>query len=347
MGKKLTHEDNYIIWLKENKPNIEIQEKYLSMKETSKHKCLDCEHTWDVSPRNIKRVSSPCPNCRVNTRVKGIQNYKEELKERYPEYEVLSDIYINNHTPLLHKHKLCGHEWMISPKDKLRGRECIKCAQKGRRNSNTGYMSFLKTKNIKALEPYITALTKINHKCLTCGHLWGVRPNSIKSGQGCPECSNRVPWDTKRYKEYLEDTEYSILGPYVTTHIKVLHKHLICGYEWEITPKDIKGGHGCPVCAKYGFKPDKPAILYYICVNSNYYKIGITNRSVRDRYAYESTKYRIVLEKHYLVGSEAARVETCIKKKYSQSLNLKGIPELFKFTKNTEVSDYDFLGLDN
>ena len=39
------------------------------------------------------------------------------------------------------------------------------------------------------------------------------------------------------------------LEEYQGNKTKILHKHITCGYEWKVTPKDILHGHSCPKCS--------------------------------------------------------------------------------------------------
>ena len=51
------------------------------------------------------------------------------------------------------------------------------------------------------------------------------------------------------------------------------------------TPDTHLKGSGCPSCAVTGFDRNKPGTLYYLSINDGEaYKIGITNRTVQQRY---------------------------------------------------------------
>ena len=53
------------------------------------------------------------------------------------------------------------------------------------------------------------------------------------------------------------------------------------------TPANHLSGNGCTTCATYGFDATKPAILYYLKISSSvdqFYKIGITNRTIGERF---------------------------------------------------------------
>lgn len=60
--------------------------------------------------------------------------------------------------------------------------------------------------------------------------------------------SNNQKKTTDEYKKQLPD-DIILLEPYITTHIKILHKHLSCGYIWGAQPSHILNGKSCPKCA--------------------------------------------------------------------------------------------------
>lgn len=51
--------------------------------------------------------------------------------------------------------------------------------------------------NIIPLEKYVAAKTKIQHRCKTCGYEWGITPNNVLTGFGCPFCAGQVVWTGK------------------------------------------------------------------------------------------------------------------------------------------------------
>ena len=160
--------------------------------------------------------------------------------------------------------------------------------------------------------------------CKIHGNFW-MRPNDLKRGSLCPSCVGNIQKTTSSYRKELEGgfPEIIVVGEYKTAKIKILHKHKICGHEWLIAPTVILRGHGCPKCAKTGFNPKKPAILYYISVSppkglikfkeangllpiKEIFKIGITNRSVKERFTNEELqRIRVIKEEYFEDGQEA------------------------------------------
>lgn len=162
------------------------------------------------------------------------------------------------------------------------------------------------------LEQYQNNQTKILHECLE-GHKWKVQPSSILRGHGCPYCVGNARKTTEEYRIQIPEG-YELLEPYVTNKTPIRHRHTECGQAWRVQPSNILGGSGCPNCASYGFNPGKPAILYYVCFDETYYKLGITNRSVSERFSREKgISIKTVWEKYFDTGADALALEKEIK----------------------------------
>lgn len=203
------------------------------------------------------------------------------------------------------------------------------------------------------LESYIDSRTAILHQCFN-GHISKIKPYSILAGKGCLHCNNISR--TKTHEEYLKEIQdlhpnVHVIDPYINGATPIRHG---CnkGHIWWSRPnlmlKPSSTSH-CPDCAEYGFKPSNPAILYYIKIqkyNLTYYKIGITNRSVLERFKTEpkSTEITVLREVPYTVGKEAMEEEQRILKEYSEFRQ--NIPELLVSGGNTELFEFDILGLD-
>lgn len=224
------------------------------------------------------------------------EEYEEKLFNKEIDYWPL-DKYINAITAIKH---IClkNHEFMATPNKILSGRGCPTCA--GRISNQQEYKNKLKRTEFINLEHYINDRTNILHKHLVCGYEWKVRPNNIINGKGCPKCSNHVNYTTESYKEKIKNSGCSVLEDFITTRIPINHKHLKCGYIWKVRPDDIikRSGECCPNCSTSGFNPNKPASLYlvsFLISDIKYYKIGITNRSPKERLANDWHKFNFAL----------------------------------------------------
>ena len=58
------------------------------------------------------------------------------------------------------------------------------------------------------------------------------------------------PYTTESYKEKLKlvNSDFELLGGFKGTKTKILHRHIVCGFEWEVVPDSILRGSGCPKC---------------------------------------------------------------------------------------------------
>ncbi len=103
-------------------------------------------------------------------------------------------------------------------------------------------------------------------------------------------------------------------------------------------------GSGCPDCAISGFKPDKPAILYYLKhIESGYYKSGITNRTVKERFESRYKEFKIIQITEFEKGQDAKLHETKI---LEENANYRITFDDFAGNGGTEFFNKDILKLD-
>ena len=117
-------------YLNEVPDDIEVLEDYINSSTKILHKHTVCNYEWKVKPNHILSGKG-CPKCAGNIR----KTHEQYLKEVPRGIKVLEQ-YTNDKTKILHKHKICGYEWLITPNDILRGYSCPKCAGK---NANQLY----------------------------------------------------------------------------------------------------------------------------------------------------------------------------------------------------------------
>lgn len=232
-------------------------------------------------------------------------------------------------------------------------REGIK-SRKNQLKTHKEYETELMTKEIEyvPLERYVDSHTPILHECFN-GHISKVKPYSVLSGKGCAKCE--VLRKTKSHEQYLIDVgnhnkNITVLDTYKNNITPIRHR---CaeGHIWWTRPATFLSSKiGCPDCSRKGFKPNKPAILYYIKItkyNLTYYKIGITNNSVEERFRIEppTTQIRVIKETPYPNGSDARAEEQRILKQFSE--HRQNVPELLVSGGTTELFEFDILGIDN
>lgn len=174
-----------------------------------------------------------------------------------------------------------------------------------------------------SLVEYINSQSKVTIICPEHGS-WEQKPNNHITGYGCPTCADVERGKSKTIKAASEFTtkstlihnnkyDYSLVE-YINSQSKV---KIICPIHcvYEQRPNDHLSGKGCLLCAKEdlgwtrtSFK-DKCennnngfGILYILeCFNDSekFYKIGITSRSVKERYGSKASMpyaYRVLDE---------------------------------------------------
>ncbi len=209
-------------------------------------------------------------------------------------------------------------------------------------NEQYDYELFYMESDAFRIEDYSGAHTPILHECVH-GHTWKAQPSSILNGSGCPICNT----STKSHETYQNQVPYKVLDRYVNDYTKLRHE---CseGHVWDAVPGNIIRGHGCPKCANYGFDRTSPAVAYYIKItkdNETYYKIGVTNSNVKNRFIHDRDKNIVTLmEKKFATGALAVEYEESILNKFEQ--HRINVPKWLRSNGNTELFEFDILELD-
>lgn len=142
-----------------------------------------------------------------------------------------------------------------------------------RKKTHEEYVSELadKNPNVEVVGEYVDAKTKILHKCNIDGYEWDVTPSNMLSGKGCPKCAGN---NKKTHIQYIEEIKkinpnIEVVGKYINSQTKLLHRCLVDGYEWEATPSHIILGTGCPKCAGILNKTHSEYIKELYIINPN------------------------------------------------------------------------------
>ena len=97
----------------------------------------------------------------------------------------------------------------------------------------------------------------INVLCKKCGHQWSPRAADLLHSKGCPVCSKkrRAELSRKSNEIFLEElskiTSTIIpLEKYELLNKKIMVKCSLCAHTWNVTPKSLLQGNGCPQCAR-------------------------------------------------------------------------------------------------
>lgn len=114
-------------------------------------------------------------------------------------------------------------------------------------------------------------------------------------------CKGRLHTIGKHTDETIAE-RLSVYGASLLEEFKgsVMLKHEVqfnCGHTNTASLNSIIRGTGCPICAGSRFNPDLPGTLYFIEVyheGMSLYKVGVTNRTIKERYRGEGVKYTVV-----------------------------------------------------
>lgn len=133
----------------------------------------------------------------------------------------------------------------------------------------------LKDRRIELISDYTKARDFGLFKC-HLNHEWSSRVHLVLQGYGCPTCNGGVRLTKDDINERLSDRKIVLIGEYSGNVNKKSLFKCEFGHTWLTGAKVVMRGNGCPTCAKYGFKSDRPAYIYILIFDS-YLKYGITN----------------------------------------------------------------------
>ena len=256
--------------------------------------------------------------------------------------------YVNNITKVTITCLIHGDFEQI-PKNHLKGSGCQHCAGNVPKTTEEFVGKATQVHNNRydySKVQYKNIDTKVIIVCNQHGE-FNQTPHSHLQGKECYKCMDT----RKTTTEFIKTANEIHNGKYIydkTNYINTVTKVIItCPThgDWEQTPNahTVKK-QGCPSCAESGFDKSKPAILYYLKVNGGQaYKIGITNRSVNERFTNSDLQLiEIIKTWYYKIGSDAYDKEQEILKKYKE-FQYSGPAILLNG--NTELFDKDVLEL--
>jgi hypothetical protein len=256
--------------------------------------------------------------------------------------------YQGNKIPLRVRH-VCGREYQIYPYSIRVGFGCASCVQKLSETELSARFAKYTKRGISVIGEYQGAKfpLRVRH---SCGHEWDARMPNLEKGYGCPKCANWFPLSdaelAKRSIKYADELGINILGKYKNSHSPILVRHS-CGFEWNSSITNLEKGVGCRKCARYGFQPNKPAIAYYVrfdLAEGVFYKIGVTNRTVAERFVAHRTKPNVLKIFSFDTGSEALEFEEKVLRENAFE-QYRGTDILLNG--NNELFVSDVLGLDH
>ncbi len=200
-----------------------------------------------------------------------------------------------------------------------------------------------------SLVDYKKATIKVKIICKKHG-VFEQKPHVHKSGHGCPACGLKSRLDIRTSTQSCVIDRFEAVHGNMYDYSKVKYTNsrsdvvVICNIhgEFKQSANSHAQGNGCPACGEYGFNPNEPAILYYLEVNNGEaYKIGITNRTVAERFSNKDlSKIKVLKIVEYASGYDARAEELRILKEFSYA---KYTGDDLLASGNTELFNRDIL----
>jgi hypothetical protein len=211
-----------------------------------------------------------------------------------------------------------GHNHKIFMYDFRLGRRCGYCA--GKHSTHDMVAAEFEGEGYRLLSDFVTTASNVLTEC-PAGHEWNTTLARFRRGNRCVTCAGQVITHEQVEKAF-SDAGYQLLSRYQRTHGKL---RFICnnGHDYEMRWSAFNRGARCKICAKTGFDPKAPARLYYVKFFGefgNLWKIGITNRTIKERFVHEPTPYIVLLDIPFALGKQARRHEKRILAEYKNYL---------------------------
>lgn len=106
-------------------------------------------------------------------------------------------------------------------------------------------------KDIEIIGKYISAIDKIECRCLIDNTIWYSKPNNLLLGHGCPVCYGNKK---KSHSDFLKElnsrnSNIEIKSEYINNSSNISCECKVCGYNWNSTPHRLLSTNGCPKCS--------------------------------------------------------------------------------------------------
>ena len=317
---------------------------------------------FEQLPGNHYRYSCiKCAGCDTKTTQEFI---KEAMFLHSNKYDYSKTVYLSgrkNINIICPKHGVFTQRASVH----LEGRGCSKCGIEKVQEINLDTLQDYLAKAISVHGTrycynsvvYTNSNTKVIITCPTHGD-FEQTPSAHLQGQGCPQCGIDIAHEQAKLTldDFVSRSKIIHKGKYEYSNVCYVNNAtkvtITCPVHGDF--KQIPGSHlrgcGCPGCGKYGFQPDKKAILYYLKITlvsgTILYKIGITNKTVSDRFALKDLqKIEVLKQKDYLIGLDAYNQEQEILKEF-QAFRYTG-PKVLISNGDTELFNKDISIIDD
>ncbi len=300
---------------------------------------IECNkgHIYET-PWSVFQAGSRCPHCFKLSRFLEYEDIKQSIQEEG--YILLSKKYENNRTKLKIQ---CdkAHRYEVTWNDFKTGYRCPYCSYEKKAFDYKYIKDYIEDNGYKLLsEKYTNSTTKLKIQCEKY-HVYLATFNRFQSGSRCPYCKG-VKTNYAIVKEKIEDRGYKLLSKEYTNSTTKLKIQCNKGHIYETPWRTVQKGCKCPHCVIRGFDPQKPGFLYYIKIKhktETYYKIGITNTDLKQRFYGISKNVVLLWSESFLFGEYAHQKEQEILIKYKGFLVKENLPFLSSGYTETFVKD--------
>ena len=143
-----------------------------------------------------------------------------------------------------------GHTWEARGNDISQDHWCPDCGNERKKCTIEQMQQLAAQRGGTCLsKKYINHSTKLKWKCAK-GHIWETKPNLIRSGHWCPECSDCAKGTIDKMQQLAAKKGGKCLSrKYINSKTKLkwkcAHAHI-----WLAIPNKIQQGRWCPECAR-------------------------------------------------------------------------------------------------
>lgn len=293
-----------------------------------------------------------------------VERFIKEARLKFGDkYDYSKVEYIEKNTPIT---IICPKhgEFKQTPHNHLKKSGCRKCSyEEDGKNKRVSFDEFLqrakKTHKIKydySKVDYVDYNTLITIICPVHGEFKQTPYNHINSVNGCPKCGilKRANDSRKSTQQFIDEATKVHNSRY--DYSKVDYKgnkqlvEIMCPVHGSFlqNPNDHLRGGGCRMCSyaaqdiAYSIRYAGYKTIFYVIKYKGLFKIGITTKSVTERYKYEVESLDEVETLHikeFDTPEPALELEAFLLSKY-QIYKYKGA-NIFRRTNNTEVFEID------
>lgn len=180
-------------------PDVTMLEDYHGLYNKVKCKCNICGGEWSTTPAVLK-LGCGHPECGAEkahaARRKSRETFVQEMAELSPDIEIVGD-YVNTHSPIKCKCKICGTEWESHPSNLLFYKAgCPECNnQRMREKFSLGHDAFIQQMSemrpeIEILGEYLNSKHFLLCYCKTHhNYFYATGGALLRNLAGCPECN--------------------------------------------------------------------------------------------------------------------------------------------------------------